>query len=70
MMTLEALKLLKHIHAVWPDPLAVDYDHAALPELRDLGFVDLWDLGPKGEARWTVTTEGQSALKRATNIPG
>lgn len=63
-MTLEALKLLRRIHGAFPEPHPADFDDPALRELRDLDFVDLWDLGPKGESRWTATTEGKAALNR------
>lgn len=69
-MTLEALKLLKHIRGAGPEPYPVTWGYEGLEELRELGFVDLYDMGPRGEARWTITTEGRSALNRQDHRSG
>lgn len=63
-MTPRARNLLERIQGASPDPYSVTFGHIVLEELRELGFVDLYDMGPRGEARWTVTPEGRAALNQ------
>lgn len=63
-MTRQARSLLEQIHGAFPDPHPVDWERPGLEELRDLGFVDLYDMGPRGEERWTATAAGKAALNQ------
>lgn len=58
----EAMQLLKRIQSAFPEAYSVTFDHPGLNELREADYVDLYDMGPRGEARWTVTAEGRAAL--------
>lgn len=49
----QAVRLLSDIGATWPDALLVAPETADLMALRELDYVEQWDMLPNGDRRWT-----------------
>lgn len=62
-MTPEQRRLLERVAAEGPEPYSLAFDHPDVTALRYNGLIDLYDMAPNGDARWTVTIEGRAALK-------
>jgi hypothetical protein len=66
MITEDQLALLGRIQAAFPEAYPVTLGYPGIAELRDAGLIDLYDMGPRGERRWTVTIEGREILSNKT----
>jgi hypothetical protein len=61
-MTPEQRTLLERVAAEGPE-YSLNFYHPDVTALRDADLIDLYDLSPNGDARWTITIEGRAALK-------
>jgi hypothetical protein len=61
----EQRRLLKRVLEVSPEPYALTFEHPDTRALRDAGLIDLYDLAPNGDARWTLTAEGRAEVERS-----
>jgi hypothetical protein len=64
-----ALAMLNAIQVAYPEAVTIEpkdaTDELALNQLRDAEYIDLYDMWPNGDRRWTATGLGRGLVLRS-----